>query len=103
MMRVYVSRGKDAIDDETFKHAGIKELRKIAQETKPPENLVCGHCNTANPLGNDYCFKCGHGLSDTALADQKDDQSEAMKVYADVIQRMVNEEVQRQVNAAKVR
>jgi site-specific recombinase XerD len=78
MLKVYVALGNDAIDAETFKKAGIKEIREIVAEN-PPENRVCPKCYFVNNSSIDYCGKCGTGLIEKAINEKQAFESELMK------------------------
>jgi site-specific recombinase XerD len=90
MLKTYVALGSDDIDRETLKIAGIKEIRAIAQEKKP-ENIPCPNCHTINNSSYDHCYKCGHVLSEKAIAAKKSDEEEAANTYQAVQQKKLEE------------
>jgi ribosomal protein L40E len=79
-----VCYGADDIDAETFKKCGIKEIRKIVEDTNKPKDRVCGECNFVNNESSDYCSKCGYPLTEPAIAKHKKDKEEVAHVIPEV-------------------
>lgn len=67
MFSVYVNLTDNDIDEEFLRKAGIEVEEDASGIPKP---ITCANCHTINQPGNEYCFKCGMGLTPAAIADE---------------------------------
>lgn len=76
MFTTYAHLTGQDIDREMLAKAGLLKEQPQA-ETDPLRPRICPHCQRRNAPTDDYCTKCGTGLTDEARAKQ------ASKVDAD--------------------
>jgi integrase/recombinase XerD len=69
MFRTYVKLSEQNIDDEFLSKAGI-EVKKEEKE-EPIKPRLCGNCHHHNAPTDNFCSKCGFGLTDDAKGEVK--------------------------------
>lgn len=82
MFDVYVSLGKEAIDTEFLKRAGITVQKN--EIDNPMSARQCHHCGKVNGPDTNYCGKCGRPLTKEAQTEEQSainqiEQTEAYK------------------------
>lgn len=68
MFSTYVNLSEQDIDDEFLERAGVEVVEETPSGMRP---VSCGECNTTNMPGNDFCYRCGVGLSEQAISQEE--------------------------------
>lgn len=67
--KVYVKLSESDIDKELLLKAGIEDINEQKKEN-PLKSRPCGNCHAINGPDSNYCYKCGHPLTDKSAGDQ---------------------------------
>lgn len=96
--KLYAKIGHEMIDKEFLRAAGV-EIPDDGVIDKSNMPHTCVNCHAVNPPENQYCYKCGMALTDTAISDIKavTEDAKASPEYKDLLTRL--EEMQQQILA----
>ncbi len=81
MFATYVSIGKESIDAEWLRKAGVQVDDGKVEESMMPR--TCHQCGRVNAHDIDFCGKCGYPLSEAAKAEERDNDRDIEEFLKD--------------------